>query len=256
MSFDNNKREQNQTDNGVLVQHKISVKRAVLSAMFGAAAVLATPAMATVTFDNFMPDVFNGGSTLTEDGFTMTVEDSPAGPGLAGAIVNPADLNSCSLIACPIGATSNYYAGINDGGIVFTRNDNFGFHLNSLDFAFVAPLTGAITGAVGKLDISGISQSTGGTFSASIDFPQQMSGQYAFSNWVLSSRFSDVVFSQLSISACIYDIDGGCYRPAENLSQFAIDNVNVAAVPEPSTWAMFAIGLLGLAAAARRRRPL
>lgn len=256
MSLYNNKRAHNQAGSGTLVQQKDNLKRAVVGALFGAAVVMSTPALAMVTFDNLSPNTYNGGATLAENGFTMTVEDSPAGPGLAGAIVNPADINSCFLIACPTGATSQYYAGVDDGGIVFTRVDGVGFHLNSLDFAFVAPLSGAITGAVGKLNISGISQATGGTYSASIDFPQQMSGQYAFSNWVLSSRFSSVVLTQLSISACIYDTDGGCYRPAENLAQFAIDNVNVSAVPEPGTWAMLAIGLLGLAAAARRRRPV
>ena len=254
MNDDKKKMVQTQSSNGSVMKCTNAVKAAFATGLIGAASLMAMSAQAAVTFDTVSPATFVGGDTFTENGFLMTVQDSPAGPGAAGAIINPADPFSCFTIACPVGNKTQYFAGINDGGIVFSRPDAFGFRLNSLDFAFISPVGQLIQGAVGKLNISGISQSTGGTYSASIDFPQQINGQYAFSNFALSSRFSDVVFSKLSISACVYDVDGGCYRPIENLAQFAIDNVNVSAVPEPSTWAMLAIGLVGLAATARRRR--
>ncbi|MDP9107780.1 MAG: PEP-CTERM sorting domain-containing protein [Pseudomonadota bacterium] len=228
--------------------------RAIGAVLLGSAALICNIASAAVTFDSLSPDVYGGGATFMENGFLMTVQDSPAGAGFAGAIVNPADAFSCAIIGCPTGNTTQYFAGLNDGGIGFSRTDHVGFKLTSLDFAFVIPVAQPVAGSVGRLQISGVSESTGGVFQTSIEFPQQINGQYAFSNWTLASRFSNVVFSQLSISACIYDTDGGCYRPAENLAQFAIDNLNIAPVPEPSTAAMLALGLFGFAFVARRRR--
>ena len=60
----------------------------------------------------------------------------------------------------------------------------------------------------------------------------------AFPGWVSSVTFV----------ACLYD-GGGCVFPADNLAQFALDNI---AVPTPATWMLVALAL-GAGGAVRRR---
>ena len=89
--------------------------KTITAGIAGAVALLAAaPAMAaTIGFEN-TPDLpiystdpgFD--SSYHEAGFTMSVLDSPAGPGgFLGAIVDGADANTCSLTACPVGNSSH-----------------------------------------------------------------------------------------------------------------------------------------------------
>ncbi|GAA4030690.1 NF038120 family PEP-CTERM protein [Actimicrobium antarcticum] len=220
------------------------------TALLGAVTLLAMPlAQATVNFDSIGPDIYGAGDTFSENKFTMSV----LGDGFAGAILDGADPYACFIAACPVGNSSHYYAGLNDSTISFARSDAGGFKMTSLDFAFLAPVTGNIFGGVGRLQLSGVTQA-GGLFSLSRDFPEQINGAYAFSTWALGPTFSSAIFRSVSVNACLFDGEGGCVLPSGNQAQFALDNVNVSAVPEPATYAMMGLGLMVLAGAARRRR--
>ena len=50
------------------------------------------------------------------------------------------------------------------------------------------------------------------------------------------------------------DLGGPIDTQANNVD-FVLDNVSVAAVPEPSTWAMMILGFAGIGFIANRRRP-
>ncbi|WP_168167745.1 PEP-CTERM sorting domain-containing protein [Duganella sp. HH101] len=64
------------------------------------------------------------------------------------------------------------------------------------------------------------------------------------------NHFSFTGFTNLT-SFEIHRLDTGGF-PEE--AGIALDNLNVSAVPEPSSWAMMGLGLLGLAAYAKRRK--
>lgn len=216
----------------------------------------AAPAMAdTITFDSHGPDVFAGGDTFTEAGYTMQVLDTVAGSGggFAGAIVNPADPTSCTVAACPVGNSSMFYLGMNDGGLSIHRTDASAFSVHGLDYAFAAPVGGLPNVNYGQLVLTG-KLAGGGTVNSVFDFPlQNAAGSYVFGVVPLSTAFGHANLSELTVSACLFDGHGGCVNPAGNQAQFAIDNVNVSAVPEPSAYAMLMLGLGGVAFAARRR---
>ncbi|MES2118654.1 MAG: NF038120 family PEP-CTERM protein [Pseudomonadota bacterium] len=223
----------------------------------GAVALLgAVPALAdTINFESHGPDIFAGGDVFTEAGYTMQVLDSPAGSGSGGAgmIANGADPDTCSVAACPVGNNSMYYLGLNDGGLNIHRTDTSAFLLHGLDYAFLAPLGGLQNFSYGQLVLTG-KLAGGGTVRDAFDFPlQNGGGNYMFGAVPLGAAFGHANLSELTVSACLFDNSGSCFNPAANQAQFAIDNLNVSAVPEPSAYAMLMLGLGGIALAARRR---
>lgn len=222
----------------------------------GALALMsATPAMAEVIdFQSQAPTIYFGGDKFAEAGYSMSVLDTAAGGGgFAGAIADGLDPNTCSVAACPTGNNSLYYLGLNDGGLNIKRTDTRAFTLHSLDYSFLAPLAGLPNFSYGQLVLTG-KLNGGGTIQNTFDFPlQNANGEYAFSAAPLSATFGHAVLSELTISACLYDIGGSCANPAANQAQFGIDNLNVSAVPEADAYAMLLAGLAGLALVKRRR---
>ncbi|WP_338847420.1 NF038120 family PEP-CTERM protein [Massilia sp. W12] len=196
--------------------------------------------------------IFAHGESFAEQGFNFTVLGDANG-GLAGAGVSGANDLSCTILSCPTGNSSAYYAGLNDGALSFTRQDSQGFKLRALDFAFVAPTGGLIDFSVGRLVLTG-QKMDGSEIQTTVEFQPMNNDSFNFSNWQSNGAFAQTAFRGLTINACLYTMDGSCVNPAGNQAQFAIDNLNVAVVPEPSTYAMMGLGLAGLAAFARRRK--
>ena len=74
------------------------------------------------------------------------------------------------------------------------------------------------------------------------------------SNWKLDADFAALRLTNLSISACLFDGNGGCVNPADWAlfnAQFAIDDLDVD-VPLPGSAPLLLLGLAGLAAIRRR----
>lgn len=98
-----------------------------------------------------------------------------------------------------------------------------------------------------------------------------LGGQTVFQSWDLAASDANGAFSfnryttgfdsfrnltSVSFLACT-SVGDGCASPSLNLAQFSLDNIrtdNVPAVPEPSTYALLAFGLAGVAALAGQRR--
>jgi hypothetical protein len=179
-----------------------------------------------------------------------------AGGGVSGvgAILDGRVGSSCDIAACPQGATGNYLAILNDGGVNFSRADHQAFSLAGFDYSFIAPITGLPDMNWGQLQLSG-TLSNGQVISTSLAFPGQGSdGNYHFRSASLLSGFSNYVFTGLTFSACIFNDTARAAIPLDfpafNQGQFALDNINISAVPEPSTYMLM---LAGLAPSARCR---
>ncbi|MET0322724.1 MAG: NF038120 family PEP-CTERM protein [Duganella sp.] len=233
------------------------------AAALGALAVMsAAPAMAgtTIDFESVGSSIYGGTEVFHESEYALTVIDTPAagpgGTGFAGAVGDGSDEYLCALAACPTGNTSHYYLGVNDGSLKVERADSRLFQVSSLDYAFLAPLSGLAAGSYGQLTLVGV-KADGVAVSYSYDFPVLDSLGYSpFVSLSLAGTLGNTYFSSVTVGSCLFDGSGGCISPlpgSENQSQFALDNLQVAAIPEPETYAMMGLGL-GLVGWMSRRR--
>lgn len=226
----------------------------------GALALLAAaPASAAVIgFETNGLPIFTGGDQFSEAGYTMTVLDSvaSAGGGASGMIADGANSYTCDVSQCPSGNSSYYYLGLNDGGLKVERDGAAkSFQLKGLDYAFLAPIGGLQNFNYGQLSLTGTLQG-GGTVHTEFNFPtQDADGLYTFGPATLLPAFSNATLTSLTVSACLFGSDNQCYNPADNQAQFGIDNLNLAAVPEPETYAMLLAGLAAMGLLSRRRTP-
>lgn len=232
------------------------MKHLMQFAAVGALALMsAAPAMAdTINFESIGSTTFNGTETFTEAGYTLEVIDTPAvpgGTGFAGGIGNGLDPFLCEIASCPSGNSSYFYMGVNDGGLKVSREDQLAFRLSSLDYAFLAPVGGLPGYSYGQLTVTGITVG-GSSVQATFDFPALVGGSSPFASANLYSQFGNTLFSNVTISSCLF-ADTGCISPAGNQAQFTLDNLVLAAVPEPETYAMMGLGLAAIGLVARRR---
>ncbi|MYM41751.1 PEP-CTERM sorting domain-containing protein [Pseudoduganella sp. CY13W] len=135
-----------------------------------------------------------------------------------------------------------------------TGSDVRGFRLSAVDFGFISPLAGQPAGLLpGKLTITA-EKVGGGTVYAELEFGAlDNSSASPFLHATLDSQFGNAAYSSVVFSSCVYDSANGCSQ-GKNQAQFGIDNIEVAAVPEPQTYAMMGLGLAAIGLLARRRR--
>ena len=199
--------------------------------------------------------IYVGGDTFSTNGFTALVADGAFAqglpdyePGLAGATIAAGDSGACVWLACPYPITQ-HYAGLNDGSLTLSREDDAAFRLASLSYGGIASENEeGSTLPFGQLRITGTT-ADGTTITTSADFPTL----HYWAEWTLDASFADTAFTSITIDACTYTSGRDCVNGLAtlNASQFALDNLHVSAVPEPSTVAMLAAGMLLVAT--RRR---
>lgn len=232
------------------------LKKLTAAALGALALMSAAPAMADVIdFESIGSATYNGKDVFSEYGYNMQVIDSAAstGTGGAGAVGNGNDPYLCAVAACPVGNDSYYYMGVNDGGLKISRDDHKTFSLQSVEYAFLAPIGGLPTVSYGMLTVLG-QTAAGGTAVANFRFPILNSGGNSpFKTAGLDARFGGLQFTSVTFSSCIWDDGDACINPAGNQAQFALDNLTLTPVPEPETYAMMGLGLAAIGLMSRRR---
>jgi hypothetical protein len=244
-------------------RHVTRIKHLAGCALVGAAAMLGASAHASVAnLDTQTPLVYNHGEKFLDGGLAFTAQISAyvqslgITDGMGGAILDGSNPNSCgAVIDCPSGNSSKYYAGWNDGSVDVQRSGGF-YNLSSLRFSFFAPVAGQPDGSYGQLVLRGTTDD-GSSVTRSADFAgQDGNGHFLFSTWNLDADFAALRLTNLNISACLFDGNGGCQNMADwapYAAQFAIDDLDVQ-LPLPGSAPLLLLGLAGLAAM-RRRAP-
>lgn len=210
---------------------------------FSALGMLGQAQAQVINFESLAPDFYTDGGSFTQSNFTLTQV------GDFGVVDGP---DSFFVAQAPTGNATQFYSGLNDSELALTLTDGGAFSLYGFDAGFVAPapqLSGVIPGRMVLLgtQLGGNSISASWEFAASGD-----DGLFSFQHFG-SGLGSFTNLTSLIFLACVYT-DDGCQNPAQNLAQFSLDNVNVVAVPEPSTYVLLALGLCGVGVYSRRAR--
>jgi hypothetical protein len=248
------------------------VKKLLCASLIGALGAIVAPAnAAVVTFDGVQNIVtpqlgagdtaYNTGDAFTEAGFTLRVANSasaePDAVGLVGALIDSDNAFACVLTACPVGSGSTYFAGLNDGMLNLTIAGAAGFRIDGLRYAFVAPTAGLPNFSYGQLVLTGTTQ-TGSTISVANAFPgQNAAGRFTFDQFMVDSAFRNTTLTSLTLNACLFDANGDCFSDRDftmNQAQFALDDLDLTVIPEPTSVALTLLGLAGLSSVSRRRR--
>lgn len=203
----------------------------VVSTLFS----VAHAAAVTIDFEpTELVNLYFPGDSFVQNGFKLTADYD------AGLV----DVASALGTAAPSGNATQFFAGLNNGGLILERDGGGLFNLDGFSAAFV-PLIPAATGQTVFValatyaddSVDGLAWLFGRTFGL-YDHP----ADFAF--------FQEV--KRVDFFACTYDGVNICAADPKNNGQFAIDDIRLTTVPEPSTLALLPLILLGLALRSRR----
>jgi hypothetical protein len=172
-----------------------------------------------------------------------------------GAMINGSDLSMCFSVLCPSNNPSTFLGTLNDGVVAFGRTDGQTFSVNGFDASFLGASGANLPAVSGLLRLQGVT-ATGASMTQTFSLAgPDTSGALGFSNFHTTGGFASTQFTTVYAFGFACATGGACSAFSTDRGQFALDNINVTtAVPEPETTAMFAMGLLALGAAVRRRR--
>lgn len=226
------------------------------------AAVITFDAGLDATFAAYAPLITHG-DALLQNGFLvagLSNADAPAPGDFVGALLNGADLaNTCAAVVCPSNNATTFYGGLNDGYIYLAEqtDSNVPFTIAGFSASFLANGSDPIptTTASGLLRIQGVLADGSGALTQTFQLaPASGTGALSFNSYLTTGAFATAQFKYAFIFGFYCDANGACTNAfTNNKGQFAIDDINVTAVPEPTTWALMGLGLFGMACAARRR---
>lgn len=181
----------------------------------------------------------------------VPAEPGDSGGGLVGAVLEGGYAGLCSDggLTCPGNNSSHYYGGLNDGVLHMTSlSGQPPIKLDGFDASFIGGQQGIYPEVAGVLQVRGW-RADGSVFDEGYTLSAPISG---FAHYETSAAFRANDFVQLSFFAYSCDFEQHCTAFGSSAGQFGLDNLQIAAVPEPSTYLMLGAGLLALAGVRRR----
>jgi hypothetical protein len=158
-------------------------------------------------------------------------------------------------MACPVNNPSTYYGAFNDSYIALTSATNGArFRIKAIDASFIgaSPVLGSYPAVTGALRIQGF-RADGSYALQDIVFGRPSASGFQFGHYNTTASFAANEFVEALMFGFVCDAAGSCRAFQTNQGQFAVDNIDLAEVPEPATAAILGLGLMGLVAARRRK---
>lgn len=191
--------------------------------------------------------------------FPLVTSDFPATIGnyyLEGAgggistIGTTADMCDSS-VACPGNNANNYLASLDDAYIFLSMTDGSAFKLSSVAASFVGFANTTYPGVAGLLQVTAFNGNTN-IGSLVLNLAGPAGGAFNFANYNLSALGAGNAFTTVRFVTFGCEVGSTSCTRATNQAGFALDDITTY-VPEPGSFALMGLGLLGLGVFARRR---
>jgi hypothetical protein len=236
----------------------------ILGAALLTAAAFAAPAQAgVITFDgapDYVPGMVFGGDAWMESGYTIGFFANLPGDGVGSLVgqMYDGDQSSCDTSSqiCPANTSGVYFGALNDTYMDMMFTSGVGFKIKSFDASFIGSSAslGSYPNPVGLVRLLGIT-ATGASMTQDFWFDNSaQTKNFQLHTFNTSGLFANTVMKEVLVYGFACNTGGSCQAFATDRGQFAIDNITTSDVPEPATAAIVGLGLLGVAAARRRRQ--